>query len=496
MATFERLALVALLATSCVAKVTEQGRACPCTVAFVCCPATNTCEETASACAPEHPDVDATSDNGSSDRADADGGSSDVETDRSLDAAPVDSAGDVMADAPVESGRPDGPAEARAEAEAGGYGCWSAPRKAKVLVIAYNPFLVSKGHTLTVEQNVVTDPEFQSVRMTDLVRTTSHGLVNYDIIEFRELNAWPKQLLGSPPLDETSFLYGPAAGPPTHEGGDADYADIFATQDICNYAQQNDVSEVWLWGTAGDFQEFGFDLVAYRFPGDVLPSRAPTSADFALYARRRRNLPDCGRTIVVLGFTYRVGYDPRLYTIRMEDNLSMAMRGVRAVDGGTESIFERFEHPWDGFPNDVQVGNAASPPNGGMGLDSGSAWDYYNHSTVQSGADDWLAYPALTGAKKPVDCTAWGCDGDGFQAWWQLHVPHAAGESTERGCYNWWKYVADNDGRLKPCTGTGCNPSFAQGRSCTSDLQCATRHCSCQSSRMVCTDAAGPACLN
>jgi hypothetical protein len=538
MAAFERVGLLgalALLPAACVANVSESGLPCPCSAAFVCCPGTNTCEETAAACgehsavkpedgSPDHTYVISSFDVATETRegaagevetesADADAGWSDAAPDRSLGDAPSESSGDVMAEPQAESGPDarldvstdvdaglDAPADTQdgSAREGGPYGCWSTPRKSRVLVIAYNPFLISQGKTMTAYQDVVSDPEFQSVRMSDLVRTTSHGLVNYDIVAYRELDAWPKQLAGAAPLDETSFLYGPPAGNFTdYDGGNADYADIFASQDICNYAAQNDVSEVWLWGTTGNFQQFGFDLVSYRFPGDVLPSRAPSADDFALYARLRRNLPDCGRTIVVLGFTYRIGYDPRVYTFRMEDNLSMSLRGIAATDGGTESIFQRFEHPWFDFPGDVQVGNAVFPPNGGLGKDADQAWDYYNFAAVQSGADDWYAYPALTGAKKAIDCTVWGCDGDGYQAWWQLHVPHAAGESSERGCNNWWKYVADIDGRLTPCSGTNCDPSYPVGRSCTSDAQCASHHCTCLSSRRVCTDsadAAGPAC--
>ncbi len=192
-----------------------------------------------------------------------------------------------------------------------------------------------------------------------------------------------------------------------------------------------------------------------------------------------------------------MGYDPRLYAMRIEDNLGLALRGVGAADGSTQSIFDRFEHYELGFPGDAQVGNTAFPPNGGVGrAQDMQAWDYSNRTPVQSGADDWYAYPALTGAKKPIDCTAWDCSGEGYQAWFASHVPHAAGESAELGCNNWWKYVADPDGHLSPCSGADCSPSYATGRSCVSDAQCASHHCSCQNSRMVCSDAAGAACPN
>src|SRR5207249_3607997 len=110
-----------------------------------------------------------------------------------------------------------------------------------------------------------------------------------------------------------------------YEGGNADHGDIFDSQNLCNYLTANDVSEVWLWGGAGMYQSFGFDSFAYRFTGDVLPNRAPTDADRELYARRRKNLPECGRSVWVLGFTYPgYGYDPRLYTMRIEEILNLS----------------------------------------------------------------------------------------------------------------------------------------------------------------------------
>jgi hypothetical protein len=113
-----------------------------------------------------------------------------------------------------------------------------------------------------------------------------------------------------------------------------------------------------------------------------------------------------------------------------------------------------------------------------------------------SAADDWYAYPALTGSKKAITCTAWGCSNERFQAWWAAHLPHVAGGSTQRGCDNWWKYIVDPDGRLAPCTGDGCKPEYERGHACVGDQQCATQHCSCQAGHMACTDVAGPACPN
>jgi hypothetical protein len=91
---------------------------------------------------------------------------------------------------------------------------------------------------------------------------------------------------------------------------------------------------------------------------------------------------------------------------------------------------------------------------------------------------------------------AWGCSNEGYQAWYAAHIPHAAGGSADRGCDNWWKYIVDADARLAPCSAAECSPAYAKDQSCTADDQCASHHCSCQGTRMLCSDVAGRACAN
>jgi hypothetical protein len=521
-------ALVAVALGGCVEPLSEAGRECPCTGEFVCCETTNTCLLTRSECPsmPEGPDGSTPPDAGSGGdvpaRADAEAGASippdvstvdtanppDAPTDEAMvdafdggldgDAAPPDvSAPDVVEAGDAAPDVTDGSSvDVLAERDAqppDPTACWSEPRKSNVLVLIYNPYLVSYGVTLFNQvASWNNDPQFISVRLAEQVRIASHGLVNYDIVEFRELSAWPKQLPDAPPLDEMSFFHGPPSGNYTnYANGNADYADIFASQDLCNYVNEHDVSEIWLWGAHGDFLTFGFDIYSYKFAGD----RVPPGADMALYNERKRNIPDCGRSLWVMGFDYALLYDPRVYSMRSEEILRASLNGL-VPEGGTEDPFTKFSHFARDLTNDIEVGTPAYPPNGGVGVDGDGAWDYANHSIVQSAADDWYTYPALTGATKPTDCSAWSCTTEGYQAWYASHFPHFAGGAPDHGCNNWWKYIADPDGRLASCSGDSCLPEYPKGHACTGDDQCATRHCSCQASYMVCSDAPGPACPN
>src|SRR5260221_160777 len=164
--------------------------------------------------------------------------------------------------------------------------------------------------------------------------------------------------------------------------------------------------------------------------------------------------------------------------------------GATLLEGGTrDDRWDRFGRYALAWPNDVHVGTPAVPPNGGLGMPPETqSWDYANHSTVMSAADDWLADPALTGVNEPIDCTVWGWSGDGLQAWYAAHLPHTAGGVLDRDCNTWWKYVADVDGTLRRCTRDACGPAYATGWPCAVDDQCASRHCSCQGSHMLCSE--------
>ena len=75
---------------------------------------------------------------------------------------------------------------------------------------------------------------------------------------------------------------------------------------------------------------------------------------------------------------------------------------------------------------------------------SDSDYDWGNHRTVASAADDWLNYPDLTGETKPMNCAQWG-NGDirEHHRWWLKRLPHAEGRNPDGKLNNWWPYLVD-----------------------------------------------------
>jgi len=388
-------------------------------------------------------------------------------------------------------------------AEAGGgqtadpRGCSAEPKISNVLVLYYNPFLTDLNQDLR-SHLAGFDAKSLAVRWTEHVQNVSGGAINYKIVDMRELNDWPPQLAGAAPLNESTFLGGPPQGNYTqYETGNADYAAIFESQKLCQAVQSKDISEIWIWGAWNRDTNLTFGLtdVAYRFAKDELPAGA-TADDLANYQKRRRNIPDCGRTLWVMGslYTAEIGDSLRSYNTRIDEVMSLVTNS--ALPSDAPNPWQRFRQYALANPGQAQVGTPAYPPNGGLGFDAGTNrdWNYDNRTPVLSGADDWYAYPALTGTKKTIDCSAWHCSNDGFQTWYAQHIPHAAGRSSGNTCNNWWQYIADYDDRLPTCAGNGCKPGYALGAPCATDSQCASTHCACQGASMKCVAVGGSAC--
>jgi hypothetical protein len=73
-------------------------------------------------------------------------------------------------------------------------------------------------------------------------------------------------------------------------------------------------------------------------------------------------------------------------------------------------------------------------------------YDYANERVVRSHGEDFLNYPALTGAKKPVSRSTWGRGErpdyhSDYMRWYFALLPRAPGRSADGRVHNWWKYL-------------------------------------------------------
>ena len=106
--------------------------------------------------------------------------------------------------------------------------CTEQPKKSNVMVVFYDPLLPDQRNTDLNTFVNGNDPLSFSGQIVDSIRTSSHGLVNYQIVDSRTLNEWPAQRAGAKPLNEANFFHPPPDdGYVNYPGGNADYAAMF-----------------------------------------------------------------------------------------------------------------------------------------------------------------------------------------------------------------------------------------------------------------------------
>jgi hypothetical protein len=310
-------------------------------------------------------------------------------------------------------------------------------RTIKLIVINYDPVLRQNGGVRLREFMKWNDPRPMTTNLLRYLRETSGGFARYQLVEWIDVDAFPVKRDGFR-YDETSFLAMWKGRDKAHQPDSVSYAAIFREHSVAERVRKENIQEVWLWGAP----YFGTDEYAMKIPGDrtFYPTENP-------WFYRPYDIPDCGRTVWVMGFNYEVGEDNALHSFghRVEGILSLTVgRGVWDHKKTPDNIWNRFTRQAADFPDDSQVGNVHGGPNAKAG------YDYAQTNFVMSAADDWFNYPRLTGAKKLLNCEAWGGPAYhlNYMKWWLDHLPKAKG--TTEGFYNnWWRYVVDYDAAVK-----------------------------------------------
>jgi hypothetical protein len=320
-------------------------------------------------------------------------------------------------------------------------------RDVRVLVINYDPVLTN-GQRLSRHMKW-NDPRPMTTNLVRYLRESSGGYARYQIVDFIDVNAFPQKRDGFR-YTEATFLEMWKDRKKAHKPDSVSYAAIFNEHNLVARLKSENLDEVWLWGAP----YFGTDEYAMKIPDDQVfyPTDNP-------WFYRPYDIPDCGRTVWVMGFNYEVGEDNALHSYghRVEGILSLTVgRGIWEGEAGETNVWSRFTRQAAKFPHDAHVGNVHGGPNAKAG------YDYGQTNAVLSGADDWLNYPNLTGQKKMINCETWGKPHHlNFMKWWLGHLPQNAGITG--GFYNnWWRYAVDYDRAVKELPPAGGAPRKAR----------------------------------
>jgi hypothetical protein len=309
----------------------------------------------------------------------------------------------------------------------------SETRVVRVIAVTYDPVLKEKDGLRLSRHLKWNDPRLFTTNLMHYLREASGGFADYRLVGFIDVDAFPKKRDGFR-YTEASYLEMWKDRKKAHQPDGLSYKAVFEDNDLVARIQAENIHEIWFWGAP----YFGFDEYAVKIPGDqvLFPTDNP-------WFYRPYDIPDCGRTVWVMGFNYEVGEDNALHSFghRCEGIISLTVgRGIWEGAAGETNVWSKFTRQADKYPHDAHVGNVHGGPNAKAG------YDYSQTNAVLSAADDWFSYPNLTGEKKLVSRDNWGGPQWhlNYMRWWLNHLPKARG--TSDGFYNnWWRYVVDYD---------------------------------------------------
>lgn len=290
----------------------------------------------------------------------------------------------------------------------------------RVLVLDFDPALPRRAGRRAHAAFEWNDPRALTAEYVADVERASGGYVRYRIVEWRTLDAFPRKRDG--------FRYTPdtfegcwANRETCHEPDGLDYPAMLRDHAVVREVDDGSVDELWIFG--GPY--FGFFESAMAGPGA-----------FAINGDAFPDVP-ARRAFAIMGFNYERGVAEMLHNLchRIEATMSRVSGGWQAESLTTS--WARFAANAHQSGGRAGVGSCHYPPNGS------ADYDYENARSVDSDADDWYAYPRLTGARRSVTRETWGGPDyhRNYMRWWLSHLPRGSGEGDDGRRNNWWEYV-------------------------------------------------------
>ena len=232
-------------------------------------------------------------------------------------------------------------------------------------------------------------------------------------------------------VDAKEFL---EALPPSNFGNPVqpDYRSILNRVNICDYVDNKNISQVWLWGYHTD-------------------KIAPVESDMSMGTNSRGlwnhdtygdisnsyqidDLPVCQKTYTLYNYNYQ-----RTVAEAMHDHMHQLENLYSFADA---TLWNNFVNPY-GQDGVNHCGDTHHPVN------SRTDYDYQNQTSVQSDCTNWQ--PDGGGSVESVNCSNWGrCIDDGgvsWYIWWMQNIPGQNNGLTYKGkaLRNWWDLYLNFD---------------------------------------------------
>jgi hypothetical protein len=302
----------------------------------------------------------------------------------------------------------------------------------RVIVINFDPVLKTRNNFRLHDYLKWSDPWKLTEKMVEDARVTSHGFVNYEVIEKIDHDGFP-QFRNGFCYTEAAFLEMWEKDRDKADKGMTSFKWVFEKFNLAAKIRAKDVAEIWIWGAP----YMQWDELHWKIPGDKVPYQTDNPWFYRPY-----DIPDIGRTVWVMGWNYERGEGEMLesYCHRIESVLSLTVgKGCWDPKKFPNNVWNQFSRVDKDFPGQSEVGTVHCAPN------SASDYDWNNTNQVWTFADDWLTYPKLPRNKKLQNAKSGGWeDITGHHLWWMTRLPHAEGVTD--GFYNnWWQYIVNYD---------------------------------------------------
>jgi hypothetical protein len=293
----------------------------------------------------------------------------------------------------------------------------------KVLLYIFDPIMENRGNRRLHAVYGWQDPVMLTQQVVADFAASSHGLVNYQIVETVVADVHPYFDDGFQNTD-ASFVQN-WANRDFHEGHTFDYLRLANENNLAARVDAGEIDEVWVYAPpiAGMYESVmgGADAYWINGPAQPIPSQ---------------------RAFAIMGWNYERGVGEAIHSFGHRSE------GIMAHIYGSWSADQ--SHNWNRFtaldkdqPGLGGVGNVHYPVN------AASDYDYFNQQVVLSNADDWANYPNFTGATRSFNAREWSpLEVDSqreYLNWWYAHMPHFAGRGTDFYLNNWWRYLTDVD---------------------------------------------------
>lgn len=292
----------------------------------------------------------------------------------------------------------------------------------KVLVLNFDPVIEAEGGKRLHEVFNWHDPKWLAKEYISDLAECSGGFARYQIVEWRDLDAFPVKVDGFVYDDET-YLRCCREGKGWHEPDGVDHRKLVDDFKLVDRVNSGEIDEVWLFG--GPY--FGY------WESHMVGPTAYWCNSMPLIDKRFK------RNFVIMGFNYERGVGEMLedFGHRVESIMTKVYgRWDYKVPLERMNTWEKFTLYDKVAPGNAGCGNVHFAPN------SESDYDWGNKRYVWSNCDDWFNYPKMKGIKWLVNCDEWG-GGDmrAHHKWWLKHLPQAEGFAPDGKLANWWKYV-------------------------------------------------------